>query len=233
MYFYLSMFLACSLLVTAHTEGFLALFASGVALFDWIGFGALMQCIALVFAVLFTRAFLQTAHDHPTVERCLKISLLMSLSLSGVLVLDLLPLPMFFALFAVAGLLFFIPAVIVSLNVSDRSTRYFLAGWSVFILGYAIYQFGQLGMIPINDVTTHMKEFALGMLGITLSLGIASQIQKERFQKIKGLNQQQETMLELKYTEEQIQKKILRDTLKEFPNEDALESARAASPKSP
>ncbi|MBA53036.1 MAG: hypothetical protein CMK89_01140 [Pseudomonadales bacterium] len=224
MYFYLSMFLACSLLVTAHTEGFLAQFASDVAFFKWVGFGAFMQCLALVSAVLFTRVFLQTAKDHPAVERCLKASLVMSLALSVILVFAWLPLTVFFALFALAGLLFFIPSVIVSLNVSDRSTRYFLAGWSVFILGYAIYQFGQLGLIPVNDVTTHMKEFALGILGITLSLGIASQIQKERFQKIKGLSQQHDTMLELKYTEEQIQKKVLRDTLKEFPDGQVLES---------
>ncbi|RLT97335.1 EAL domain-containing protein [Ketobacter sp.] len=223
MYFHLSVFLACSLLVTAHTEGFLAQFAGDVRAFRWVGFGAFFQCIALVSAVLFTRAFLQTANDHPMVERCLKISLFLSLFLGGVLILGWLPIPVFFALFAVAGLLFFIPSVIVSLNVSDRGTRYYLAGWSVFIVGYAIYQFGQLGMIPVNDVTTHMKEFALGILGITLSLGIASQIQKERFQKIQGLNQQQETMLELKYTEEQIQKKVLRDTLKEFPDEATLE----------
>lgn len=224
MYLYLSFFLVCGLLITAHTEGFLAQFGGDNALFKWVGFGALLQCLALAGAVLFTRAFLQTTVNHPIVERCLKISLGLAILLGLALVTGLVPLTLFFAGFAVAGLLFFIPSVIASLDVSDRATRYFLAGWSVFVLGYSVYQFGQLGLIPVNDVTRHMKEFALGILGITLSLGIASQIQKERFQKRKGLTQQQETMLELKYTEEQIQKKVLRDTLREFPGEEVLEA---------
>ena len=224
MYFYLSFFLACGLLVTAHTEGFLKQFGGGNGLFNWIGFGAFVQCLALASAILFTRVFLQTPVNYPIVERCLKVSLAMSAVLCLVLVTGLVPLTLFFAGFSLAGLLFFIPSVIASLNVSDRATRYFLAGWSVFVLGYSVYQFGQMGMIPLNDVTTHMKEFALGILGITLSLGIASQIQKERFQMRQGLTQQQDTMLELKYTEEQIQKKVLRDTLREFPGEDVLEA---------
>ena len=224
MYLYLSFFLACGLLVTAHTEGFLKQFAGNNAMFNWIGFGALVQCLALACAILFTRVFLQTQFNHPVVERCLRVSLVIAILLAVALMVGAMPLTLFFVGFALAGLLFFIPSVIACLNVSDRATRYYLAGWSVFVLGYSVYQFGQMGLIPLNDVTTHMKEFALGILGITLSLGIASQIQKERFQKRKGLTRQQETMLELKYTEEQIQKKVLRDTLREFPGEAVLES---------
>ncbi|AUM14742.1 hypothetical protein Kalk_20940 [Ketobacter alkanivorans] len=225
MYCYLAAFLSCGLLVTAHTEGFLAHFAGSVRVFQWIGFGAFFQCVALMSAALFTRVFLNTRADYPVIDRLLLASMALSLLLLGALTFQVLPLPLFFSGFSVCGLLFFIPAMIASLSVSDRATRYFLVGWSIFILGYAIYQFAQLGLVPANYVTVHLKEVALGMLGITLSLGIASQIQKERSQKSMGLTQQQETMLELKYTEEQIQKKVLRDTLQEFPNAEALQSA--------
>jgi len=153
--------------------------------------------------------------------------LLLVLLLAVSLLANLLSEPVFLVAIGVIGLLFVIPSAIAAIKVSDRETRYFLAGWSVFIVGYAIYQFGQLGMIPVNDVTTHLKEFALGILAVTLSLGIASQIQKERNQKIMGLSLQQETMLELKYAEEQIQKKVLRDTLKEFPGLSVLKTVCA------
>src|SRR5690606_17335153 len=50
-------------------------------------------------------------------------------------------------------------------------------------------------------------------------------IQRERFEKQRALFRQQETVLELKYSEEQIQKKVLRDTLHEFPALAALKGA--------
>ncbi len=222
MYLYLAAFLGCSLLVTAYTEGFLNALEQPLPTWSWAGFGALMKCAALVAAVLFTRQFLATRQAFPSIDRWLQGALCCSLLLALVSVFHWLAPSWFFLGFMLCGLLFLGPAVVAALNVSDRASRYFLVGWSAFALGYAVYQMAELGLIPTNDLTRHLKELTLVLLGLNLSLGIASQIQKQRYQKQRGLVRQQETMLELKHTEEQIQKKVLRDTLRTFPNAQVL-----------
>ncbi|MGC1508339.1 EAL domain-containing protein [Ketobacter sp.] len=221
-YFYLAAFLVSSTLVAASGEGFFSRYSFEFAFMQTFNFSAYIQCLALVCAVAFTRSYLGTKIDYPLMDRMLLGAALGALLLALFVAVGVLNQPLFVLLFIACSALFFVPAIVACLNVSQRATRYFLAGWSVFMLGYVIFQLSEIGIIPVNGFTIRFKEVALCFLGITLSLGIAARIQRERFEKRKDVSLQNDTMLELKYAEEQLQKKVLRDTLHHFPELDVL-----------
>lgn len=215
-YLQLSLFLLSTLLLTLAREGFLV---AGLSRMPLIGdrFGAVAEFVTLALAILFTRSYLNTARYYPAIDAILRADRWLCLGLAFAVLAGLLSSTQAFAGLLVSGALFFVPAVLASMHAADRATRYYIAGWSVFFVGYMIYLVSQLGLLPVNDFTQRGRDLALCFLGLSLSLGMAEQIRRERFEKQRALQRQQDTMLELKYSEEQIQKKVLRDTLQEFP----------------
>lgn len=215
-YFYLAAFLFSSLLSSAFNEGFMNPYPAIESWLTHFELSAYLQCISLMCAVAFTRAYLNTGQEYPVIDRWLKGAMIITTLLGLSVALELTDQGNFLLLFLLCSTVFFIPSVFACLNASQKAARYFLAGWSLFLLGYLLFQLGVAGVVPQNDITLHLKELALCLLGVTLSLGIAAQIQQERQDKRTGVMLQNETMLELKYAEEQLQKKVLRDTLQDF-----------------
>ncbi|HVL02540.1 MAG TPA: EAL domain-containing protein [Dongiaceae bacterium] len=216
-YLQLSLFLLSSLLLTLAREGFVF---SSFSPFPWIAdrFEAVAEFVTLALAILFTRSYLNTKRYYPVIDAVLRANRWLCLGLAFTTLLGLLSATWVLVGLVLSGTLFLLPAVLASMHAADRATRYYIAGWSVFFVGYLIYQFSQLGLLPVNDFTQRGRDLALCFLGLSLSLGMAEQIRRERFEKQRALQRQQDTMLELKYSEEQMQKKVLRDTLQEFPS---------------
>lgn len=223
-YLYLSGFLLSAFALILVKEKFLADYFNLSA--EYLGQSSemAMQCLALLFASSMSRHYLMTHSRFPNLDKALIVAMLLSLLLGVSAFSGVLSVYSFKLMFSAISAIFFVPAVVVSLQLSDRASRFYLLGWSVFVIGYVVFQLAEFNIIPSNTFTIHLKEFALSLLGVLLSLGVAAQIQTERSAKGKGLTLQQETMLELKYAEEQIQKKVLRDTLQEYPGQDLLES---------
>ena len=221
-YFYLSGFLGAAFLLTLVNENFLVLLGINVPSTNYQPIVSVLQCVVLLFACAFSRFYLVTQQRFPAIDRTFQVVMVAALVLAVVSYQAQLSQFTFKLLFTLLSATFFLPAVVASLQISDRSSRFYLVGWALFVSGYGIFQLGDVNIIPSNTITAHGKEMALCLLGVFLSLGIAAQIQRERSSKSEGLVMQKQTMLELKYAEEQIQKKVLRDTLLEYPDMQAL-----------
>lgn len=221
-YFFLSFFILASAVLVAFEQGFLYKFQLLRRLDGLFDVSSFFQCIALFFATAFSRVYLATRENFPVLDSVLVLTMILSGTLSALVVANILsPLVLYLSImFCSASLL--VPSFAASFQSSDRTSRFFLIGWSVYIVGYVINQMAELGFVPVNTLAIRVKEISLCVLGVSLSLGIAAQIQRERSAKTRDINLQQETMLELKYAEEQIQKKVLRDTLQGYPGFDAL-----------
>ena len=221
-YFFLAFFLLASAILAAFHEGFLYKFHALHGLDRLFDVSAFFQCAAMFFATAFSRVYLSTKRHFPVLDSVLVLTMIFSGTLSSLVVANILsPLSVYVSM-VVCSVSLIVPSFAASFQSTDRSSRFFLIGWSVYILGYVINQLAELGFVPINTLAIRVKEISLCVLGVSLSLGLAAQIQRERSAKTRDINLQQETMLELKYAEEQIQKKVLRDTLQGYPGFDAL-----------
>lgn len=224
-YLHLSAFLSVMLLVTGIQEGFVSLFITGAWPLLNIRLDHSAQLASLAVSILFTRSFLATTRVFPALDIVYRICQWITGTLA--LVNLLYPLgsqvaePVFWGMVTV----FVATTIVASLSVSDRAIRFFVAGWSILFVSYVIFQLSQFGLLPANQYTLHGKSAALCCLGLLLSLGLAAQIQRERFEKQQALVRQQETVLELKYSEDQLQKKVLRDTMRAFPGIETLKQA--------
>ncbi len=80
---------------------------------------------------------------------------------------------------------------------------YFLAGWSVFLLGAGMFGLNVLGFLPFNVVTVHSKEVGAAFEIIMLSLGMAAIYNHEKEERyridssILGMNQRLQRRLNL------------------------------------
>lgn len=224
-YLHLSGFLFAMLVISSIHEGFFGLYLTGAWPALNLRLDQSAQLAALAVSLQFTRAFLSTAKGFPVLDGVLRLCQWITGTLAVMNLLQ--PLgsrimqPVFWGMMGV----FASATIMASMNVSDRAIRYFVAGWSLLLVCYLVYLLSQFGILPVNQYTLHGKTVALCLLGLSLSLGLAAQIQSERFEKQRALVRQQETVLELKYSEDQLQKKVLRDTLKGFPGTDTLKHA--------
>ena len=222
-YFCLALFLFSSLLLTLQSEGFLSLFESVPPSWFSVYANRVLQCLTLACAIVFAHTYLFPRSAVPAgLNRFFLSSLVLCCGLAGMSLFQVGSDGLFTAVFLGAAVLTFLPSLLAALGQNDASSRYFLIGWSLFFLGFLIYQFAQLGWIPINSLTLHLKEVGLCVLAVSLSLGVASQIHQARMKKANSILQQQDAMLELKYAEEQLQKKTVREGLKAYPDRSAL-----------
>lgn len=224
-YLQLSALLLVMVLVTASREGFISMFLTD----SWpqlnVRFHSSIQLFGLAAAITFARSFLATARRFVLLDRfwlvCLSLSILLGvvnlfMPMGGLIIQG---------SFLGGVVILAITGISASMYISDRATRFFIAGWSLLFMGYIIFELSQFGLLPVNGFTVNAKAVALCLLGVTLSLGLAAQIQRERYEKKHALLRQQETVLELKYSEDQLQKKVLRDTLQAFPGMETLKGA--------
>ena len=222
-YLRLSGFLLALLVETLVREGYMALYLTHTLPWLNVRLEYCTRLLALATAILFTRDFLAIGRYFPRLDKVLRLSQYLALGMAvtnllfnpGSLVME----PAFAGISAV----FAVSSVLASMHGGDRGTRYYLAGWSFLLLTFLIFELSQYGVLPVNALTQRGQDIAVCVLGLALSLGLAAQIRRARFEKQRALLRQQETMLELKYSEDQIQKKVLRDTLREFPARDGLE----------
>lgn len=235
-YLHLSALLLVMVVVSGTREGFVNLFFTG----QWPAFNLRLhdsaQMFGLAAAIQFARAFLATARNFGRLDRVMLACLGVAAGLGVVNLFLPLGTQLMQAAFIVVVMVFAATGITASMHASDRATRFFIAGWSLLFMSYLIYELSQFGLLPVNDFTVHSKAVALCGLGLALSLGLAAQIQRERFEKQRALQRQKETVLELKYSEDQLQKKVLRDTLQAFPGMETLKlclsEAIAGAPQS-
>lgn len=238
-YLHLSAFLCVMLLVMTVQEGFVSLLigARWPALDMRLDHSALL--ISMGASVFFTRSFLATARTFPALDVLYRICQWLAGILAAINLITPLGSMVMQPAFWIMVLVFAGTTIVAALSVSDRAIRFFVAGWAILLMTYVVYQLSQFGLLPVNQYTLYGKSAAMCCLGLLLSLGLAAQIQKERFEKQRALVRQQETVQELKHSEDQLQKKILRDTLREFPGTDTLKQAlgdaiiAARSPEQP
>lgn len=221
-YLQLGLFLLATLMLTMTRDGFLAALFAALPERLTVRFEYVLELVTLALAVVFTRTYLNTPRYYPLIDATLWLTRWLCLGFAFAALFTSMSSSVAYLGFMGCALLFAGPSVLASMHAADRATRYYIAGWSVYFVGYVIYLLSQYGLLPVNDFTQRGKDLGLCFLGLSLSLGLAEQIQRERFEKQRALQRQQETMLELKYSEEQIQKKVLRDTLQEFPAWPAL-----------
>ncbi|HMN06306.1 MAG TPA: 7TM diverse intracellular signaling domain-containing protein [Flavobacteriales bacterium] len=64
-----------------------------------------------------------------------------------------------------------------------RAARYFLAAWSVFVVGIIVYVAKDWGLLPYNGLTTHMMAIGSAVEVVLLSFGLADRINVLRREK--------------------------------------------------
>lgn len=80
---------------------------------------------------------------------------------------------------------------------------YFLAGWSVFLLGAGMFALNVLGLLPFNVITVHSKEVGSAFEIIMLSLGMAAIYNHEKEERYRidhsiiGMNERLQRRLNL------------------------------------
>lgn len=224
-YLHLSAFLLVMLLVMAVQEGFAGMLiaARWPALVTRLDQTA--SLVSMGASILFTRSFLATSRTYPALDRLYRVCQWIAFVLAASNLI--LPLgsavmqPAFWCLV----LVFASATALAALSVSDRAIRFFVMGWAILFMAFVVFQLAQFGVLPVNQYTLYGKAAAMCCLGVLLSLGLAAQIQKERFEKQQALLRQQEIVQELRNSEDQLQKKLLRDTLRGFPGIDTLKQA--------
>jgi EAL domain-containing protein (putative c-di-GMP-specific phosphodiesterase class I)/GGDEF domain-containing protein len=228
-YLHLSGFLFAMLIISSIHEGFFGLYLTGMWPALNVRLDQSAHLAALAVSIQFTRSFLSTAKGFPLLDGVFRLCQWITGTLAGVNLLQSLGSQIMQPVFWGMVVVFASSTIMASMNVADRGIRFFVAGWSLLLVCYLVYLLSQFGLLPVNQYTLHGKTVALCALGLSLSLGLAAQIQKERFEKQRALVRQQETVLELKYSEDQLQKKVLRDTLQGFPGIETLKQALSSA----
>ncbi len=110
----------------------------------------------------------------------------------------------------------------------SKPAKYFLAAWSVFLIGVILFVLKNSGILPSNDFTNHTLTFGIAIEGSLLSFALAARIniykkEKEQSQKQaflaleekETLVREQNVMLENKVTERTLELNTTLNNLKE------------------
>lgn len=151
----------------------------------WIAFSAFS-------ALCFGRGFLQTQKNSIRIDLILKLMMGFSLIMSVVSAI----LPYSSTIVINATIVIFVPILLLSagiimMNQTHRLARFYLAGWSSFLVGTMIFAFNKFELIPSFYGVNHVQQIGAAIEMIFLSWALADRVywlQLEYIEKINSLN---------------------------------------------
>lgn len=147
---------------------------------------AMLLSLGAVFAVAFTRSFLQTGRLAPRLDRCLLATGAVFVGIAGLLLAALwwpMPVQLLNQTLLVSALAMCVLVVLASvhaLHAGDKGARYFLVAWGVLWLGAAVASARQFGWLPSNAFTLYALQIASAAEMLLLSLALADMVHAER-----------------------------------------------------
>lgn len=141
---------------------------------DWPEINAwfpLFTCVAMWGGLQFTRVFLDTRAAVPRTDRLLR--LMAHAALVFFLLVLVLPRHWTFVLGTILPMVFGVVMLVVGINRMRRGfgpARLFVAGWSVLLLGTVLLPLANLGVLPVNALTTWSPQVGVVLLMVMLSL---------------------------------------------------------------
>lgn len=184
----------------------------------------LFLSLAAVFAVAFTRSFLQTPRTTPLLDKAL-------LAVGGVFLLDTLlflgglwwPVPerlghQVLLATALAMCVLVVAASVQALRRGDKGARFFLLAWGVLWLGAALASARQFGWLPSNGFTLYALQIASAAEMLLLSLALADLVHAERQQReqsqLLALQAHQKLLELLRHSESRLEHLVKKRTLR-------------------
>ncbi|MDP4763094.1 MAG: sensor histidine kinase [Salibacteraceae bacterium] len=159
---------------------------------------AIMPCIGITFAFLFTTKFLQLSKNMPKLDKILKMMLailLLSIPLNLVHVLGVFesPLPIIIAaiIIQLIAVILDVTLFIAGLTMYRRGfspAKYFLLAWSSLLIGALIYVFLNLGILEPSFFTKFALEMGVGIEITFLSFALADRINVYKREKAQAQN---------------------------------------------
>jgi len=130
------------------------------------------------FALMFGRSFLQTKKSMPGFDRIIHIMIYLMLFSS----IPLLLLPYAFSIKMSLLFVFLIVVLLLSSGISsqrkgNRAARFYLAGWTVLLLGVFAFSLKSIGLLPDIFITRWGQQIGSALEVVLLSLALADRIQ--------------------------------------------------------
>ena len=185
-------FLTCTYFVAAMAIGMVSLDGMGSEFLwpDSPAWGNIVFILAMaatgLFGAQFVRMFLRTRHNHPSLDRLfVTLAAIFAIAAAAPVLLD-----YRFAviLTCVNGLLFLVSAICAGIYCeltlpADRQkagARYFLAVWSVLLIGSALFALRSLGWIATTDFTSQTLQTGSAVAMLLLCAAMTGRIQTSR-----------------------------------------------------
>ena len=180
--------------------------------------------LASLFALLFTRAFLNIKSFAPLIDPLVKVVSVLAVTmiiaswlnpeygaqlsswLGGLVIILLLT----------TGLFGLVNGVIIA--------RYFVFAWTAFIVGTLLYVLSLFDVVAVTGVTNHSIQVGSALEVLLLSFALAHRIKVERTLKIQAIRKQYKAEQQMKHLELQTLKEAMHDSITKMPNESLLKN---------
>jgi len=156
----------------------------------WIAFSSFS-------ALYFGRGFLQTKGNSPKLDAVLKIMMFFSLGLA--IVSAVLPYSQTILIstsIVILSTVLLLTAGIIMIKHTHRVARFYLSGWSFFLLGTMIFAFNKFELIPYFYGVNHVQQVGAAFEMIFLSWALADRVYWLQFEYIDKLSHLNETLSE-------------------------------------
>ncbi|RLU02807.1 MAG: diguanylate cyclase [Ketobacter sp.] len=144
-----------------------------------------MICLSCIFAGQFVKIFLNVKRLSPLMERVLNGLITLFIGLAGLSwwgpyhVLIQVSLIMVFALVSCAFLI-----GVFGVRKGDRSARWYLLSWTVFLAGVVIISLSKFGLLPTNFFTQNSAQIGSMLEAALLSFALADRINREKLMRL-------------------------------------------------
>jgi signal transduction histidine kinase len=146
----------------------------------WVSmYTLLVSCsFAISTGLFFTRSFLETARHTPRLDR-----LLTTLAVISVVALVLVPIKYMLANMVLGTLtltaFILVIATVFLIRLKDATqARFFLAAWSIMVLGGILFGMLAMGTLPINIITINTVHFGAALGGVILAFALGHEVTK-------------------------------------------------------
>ncbi len=150
----------------------------------------LFNSLAGIAAVKFIQHFLNTKNQVPTLNKGYIV--INFIYIAGIITVLFGELQTSHRLMDMGGALIAFYSLFIAIKLAkraNRSAKYFLAAWSMFLVGVILFVLKNFGVLPSNNLTNHTLTAGVAMEGILLSFALAARIND--YKKEKELLQQQ------------------------------------------
>jgi len=189
----------------------------------------LFNSLAGIAAIKFIQNFLDTKRTIPTLNKLYSVITL--IYIFGIVTILIGQNQLSYKLMDLGGGLISFYSLFIAIKLilkGSKPAKYFLAAWSVFLIGVILFVLKNSGILPSNDFTNHTLTFGIAIEGSLLSFALAARIndykrekeisQKEAFQALKEkeiLVREQNIILDTKVKERTLELNTTLNNLKE------------------